>query len=258
MSPGPEYQSTAVDHGRPPTASIEWMAVGEHDVPEEDGWLTDREAAWMGRMRFPKRRLEYRLARWGAKAAIAATLNPAPPIHQIEIGHLPEGAPAGFVDDRPLGRRISMTDRAGWAVCALAPPGVEVGIDLELVEERSRLFVDDYFTQAEQSMAVDGDAVDPVVANLVWSAKESALKVLRTGLRRDTRSVEVQLGPARGAGWAELTVAVDDDRRFPGWWRRFGVFLLTMAADHKTGPPQRLTPVPTLETAEPIHSWLES
>jgi 4'-phosphopantetheinyl transferase len=252
------YQSSALGQAVPLMGSIDWMAAGEHELPEGDDWLTDREAAWMEHMRFPKRRLEYRLARWVAKAAIAATLNPPPPIRRIEIGHLPEGAPAGYVDDRPLGRRISMTDRAGWAVCALAPPGVEVGIDLELVEERSRLFVEDYFTPAEQSMALDGDVVDPVVANLVWSAKESALKVLRTGLRRDTRSVEVGLAQSGDGGWSGLTVTVDDGRRFPGWWRRFGDFLLTMAADHGTEPPRPLTSAPTLETAEPVHSWLET
>jgi len=90
-------------------------------------------------------------------------------------------------------RRISMTDRAGWAVCAIAPPGIEVGVDLELVESRSTLFVQDYFTDAERRVALTGESADPLLTNLIWSAKESALKVLRTGLRRDTRSVEITL-----------------------------------------------------------------
>ena len=50
---------------------VEWLAVGEEEVPVDNEWLTPRERAWLDRMRFPKRRLEYRLARWGAKAAIA-------------------------------------------------------------------------------------------------------------------------------------------------------------------------------------------
>lgn len=236
---------------------IDWLAVGEHEVPSDDLWLTDRETAWLKRMRFPKRRLEYRLARWGAKAAIAAILDPAPPIGQIEIGHLPEGAPAGLVDGRSLERRISMTDRAGWTVCAVAPAGVEVGVDLELVETRSLLFVRDYFTAREQAVAVNDGRVDPVVANLVWSAKESALKVLRTGLRRDTRSVEVNLEPQSEDGWSPLTVTADDGRRFPGWWRRYGLFLVTMAADDLTGPPRSLSAVSGLVSAEPVHSWLQ-
>ena len=98
-------------------------------------------------------------------------------------------------------------------------------------------------------------------ANLIWSAKESALKVLRTGLRADTRTVEVALADggavdtragmaglgrgggrrgagrcaggrcagADGAGWRRLTVT-GARGTFPGWWRRDGVFVLTVVA----------------------------
>ncbi len=50
-----------------------------------------------------------------------------------------------------------------------------------------------------------------LAANLIWPAKESALKVLRTGLRADTRTVEVVLaepsGISTGAGqWQRLSV----------------------------------------------------
>jgi 4'-phosphopantetheinyl transferase len=236
--------------------SVEWMAVGEHEVPADDEWLSVRERAWLDRMRFPKRRLEYRLARWGAKAAVAAAYDGSL-AGPVEIGHLPEGAPAGYVAGTEISRRISMTDRAGWAVCAVAPPGVEVGVDLELVEPRSSAFVRDYFTPAEQAVAINGAEPDPVVANLVWSAKESVLKVLRTGLRRDTRTVEVAGGPVSQRAWVPFTATADGDpRSFAGWWRRFGAFLLTIAADSPT-PPPRVLEGRGLETARPVHSWLE-
>ena len=234
---------------------VEWLAVGEDEVPADNDWLSDRELAWHDRMRFPKRRLEYRLARWGAKAAIAASHG-----HSldgpVEIGHLPEGAPAGFVGGVELARRISMTDRAGWAVCAVGPPGVEVGVDLELVEPRSPAFVRDYFTAAEQAMAMDGSDADPVVANLVWSAKEAVLKVLRTGLRRDTRSVEIRGEPVQTGAWVPFSATADDDpRHFVGWWRRYGQFLLTIAADAPVASPHVLEGR-SLEQAEPVHSWM--
>jgi 4'-phosphopantetheinyl transferase len=233
---------------------IEWLAVGEHEVPVDDEWLSVREQLWLDRMRFPKRRLEYRLARWGAKAAVAAAFEGSLP-GPVEIGHLPEGAPAGYVAGTEIPRRISMTDRAGWAVCAVAPPGVEVGVDLELVEPRSPAFVRDYFTPAEQAMI--GSEADPVVANLVWSAKESVLKVLRTGLRRDTRSVEITGGAVGEGIWVPFTATADgDSRSFTGWWRRYGPFLLTFAADALT-PPPRVLDGRSLERAEPVHSWLE-
>ena len=206
-------------------------------------------------MRYPKRRLEYRLARWGAKAAIASSHGDSLG-GPIEIGHLPEGAPAGFVDGVELARRISMTDRAGWAVCAVGPPGVEVGVDLELVEPRSPAFVRDYFTVSEQALALDGSDADPVMANLVWSAKEAVLKVLRTGLRRDTRSVEIGGEPVEVGRWVPFSAtARGDARSFFGWWRRYGPFLLTIAADAPVSAP-RVLEGRDLERAEPVHSWL--
>ena len=49
---------------------------------------------------------------------------------------------------------VSMSDRSGWAVCLVGPPGTmasgTVGIDLEMVEPRSARFVEDYFTAAER------------------------------------------------------------------------------------------------------------
>ena len=238
-------------------APVEWLAVGEDEVPADNDWLTARERAWLDRMRFPKRRLEYRMARWGAKAAIAAAFEGTLG-GPIEIGHLPEGAPAGYVGGAEIPRRISMTDRAGWAVCAVAPVGVEVGVDLELVEERSAAFVRDYFTESEQAMALTDDGADPVMANLIWSAKESVLKVLRTGLRRATRSVEIRGEGVSEEVWLPFTATADGDgREFVGWWRRYGVFLLTLAADAPIASPEVLDSR-GLDGAQPVHSWLPS
>src|SRR5581483_1022133 len=96
-----------------------------------------------------------------------------------------------------------------------------VGCDLEVVEPRSAGFVHDFLTRGERDWVArhtDPDAA----ANLVWSAKESALKVLRTGLRRDTRSVEIAYGARQIAGWQELAITVDGQQIFPGWWQRLG------------------------------------
>ena len=83
----------------------------------------------------------------------------------------------------PAGVEVSLTDRAGWAVCLVWTEPRPVGCDLELAEPRSRAFVRDFFTEAERrAVAGAGRAAGPrEVANLIWSAKESALKVLQTG-----------------------------------------------------------------------------
>jgi 4'-phosphopantetheinyl transferase len=231
------------------------------DVPPDDAWLSPREAAWVARMRFPKRRSEFRLGRWTAKNALALSLGrdrSAEALREIEIDRSADGAPAPLVDGRPADAYVTMTDRADQAVCLVGPPGVALGCDLELVEPRSAAFVADFLTESEQRLVAgaDGDARD-LLANLAWSAKESALKVLRTGLRRDTRSVEVSLpdGPAVD-GWSRLSVRAAEGAVFPGWWQRFGAFVLTVAATEAFAPPLPLVDPPGLATAVPAHSWL--
>ena len=45
---------------------------------------------------------------------------------------------------------MSLTDRAGCAVCLLAAEPAAIGCDLELVEPRSDAFVGDYLTGPER------------------------------------------------------------------------------------------------------------
>ena len=242
--------------------SLRWLSQGMADAPADDAWLSPREAAWVARMRFPKRRSEFRLGRWTAKKALALFLGrdaSATALRTIEIDRAPDGAPAPLVDGLPAPAYVTMTDRADQAVCLVGPPGTALGCDLELVEPRSDAFVADYLTPAEQGLvaaAGEGEARD-LLANLVWCGKESALKVLRTGLRRDTRSVEVSFpeGP-RVDGWAPMSVRAVEGTIFPGWWQRFGAFVLTLAATEPFGPPRPLLDPPGLATAAPAHSWL--
>jgi 4'-phosphopantetheinyl transferase len=119
--------------------------------------------------------------------------------------------------------------------------------------------VSDWFTPAEQELVqgvVDGEQRD-LLCNLVWSAKESALKVLRTGLRRDTRSVEVAPGTADAGAWAPLSIRAVEGAELPGWWRRDGRFLLTVASDRALPVPVQLPGSAALDIAEPVHSWVD-
>jgi 4'-phosphopantetheinyl transferase len=239
-----------------------WLSQGEADLPETAVFLSSREAERAARMRFRKRHDEFLLGRFTAKRAIARRLglpDSPPDLSRIEIGVAPDGAPAPRLDGVPAPVAMSMTDRAGWAVCLVTDLGPSVGCDLELVEERSAGFVADFLTEEEQRVVAQAEVPEEraVLANLIWSAKESALKVLRTGLRRDTRSVEVDLQQGLDPeGWHRLVVTAVEGVRFPGHWRRFGPFLLTLAASVELPPPRSLTDPPGLAGALPTHSWL--
>lgn len=189
--------------------TVRWLAQGMDDVPETPGWLSSAEAARLEGLRFPKRRTELRLSRWTAKQTIARVSGldvRHETLARIEVRPAPDGAPEPLLDGRPAPVSVSMTDRADWAVCVAGPPGSTLGCDLELVEARSPAFVRDWFTPREQALVAGGDP--DLLANLVWSAKESVLKVLHTGLRRATRSVEVDVH-TDGDGWARFTVRAD-------------------------------------------------
>jgi 4'-phosphopantetheinyl transferase len=277
---------------------MRWLARGEATIPAGTDWLSEVERRRAAGMRYTKRRTEYLLRRYAGKCAVAAAVGlPDHPsaLGRIAVLNAPTGAPFVQVDGQRLGMDVSLTDRAGWAVCLVGADLGAVGCDLEIVEPRSDGFVADFLTAAEQSLVRDaatlgGNARD-AAANLVWSAKESALKVLRTGLRADTRTVEVALpeltplaeppataawaprpaaAPGSGAavagptpiavpvGWHPLTVTTRLGT-LPGWWRRDGVFLLTVvaaSADTLGEPPVELPGSADLATATPVHSWL--
>jgi 4'-phosphopantetheinyl transferase len=237
-----------------------WHSAGMHEVARDDAWLDDQLAARLAAMPYAKRRDEARLGRWTAKSTVAAVLGLDPShagsLREVIIRNAPDGAPEAFWRGSPAGVTIAMTDRADWAVCAVTAPEVRVGCDLEVVEPRSGAFVRDYFTPHEQDLVAGGE--HDMMANLVWSAKESALKVLRTGLRRDTRTVEVHLGDAVVDGWHALTVHAIEGTEFPGWWARFGDFILTVATTEAAPPPRSVRRPPPLASAVPSHAWMEN
>jgi len=245
---------------------MKWLALGEHAVPATTDWLSPHEVGHLDSIRFTKRRNEYLTRRWATKQAITEVLDLGSEhatLRRIEIRHRASGAPYVQLDGDAADVDVSMSDRSGWAVCLVGPPGAlaagTVGIDLEVVEPRSAAFVDDYFTPAERAF-VRGRPVarHDELANLIWSAKEAALKVQQVGLRVDTRTVDVDLhGDREVDGWSAMTVT-GSDGPMPGWWQRFGVFLLTIAFAEATAPPQLLPSSADLADAAPHHSWLES
>jgi 4'-phosphopantetheinyl transferase len=228
-----------------------WLARGEADLPDGLDWLGPWERDRLDRMRFTKRRMEYLVSRLAGKEAVGAVAGVEPA--SVEIRNRPGGAPYALVCDASYDATVTLSDRAGWAVGAVSQPGVDIGVDLELIEPRSERFVADYLTAAEQE-AVDKDR--DFGANLIWAGKEAALKVLRTGLRRATKSVEVSF-ERDGTGWRPLVVTAIEGRRFDGWWRRFDHFLLVVVADRTIPIPTSLEEPPRLVGARPMHSWLK-
>ena len=219
-----------------------WLEQTEADVPAGNEWLSAEEMERLAGLRFPKRSTEWRLGRWTAKRAVAWWLNLPPDaaaLRDIEIQPAPSGAPEVFLFNQRMPINLSLSHRAGKALCFVASSGVSLGCDLELVEARDDSFITDFFTTNEQKM-LDRTPADEraALATLVWSAKESALKALQVGLRMDTTSVEVS--PVMASyltgeyNWSPLLLRCIGDRVLRGWWRCANGMVRTLVFN----PPQ--------------------
>jgi 4'-phosphopantetheinyl transferase len=222
---------------------VYWLEQAEKDLPVSNDWLSTAEIARLNSLRFAKRRVDWRLGRWTAKRAIAACLDwplYSQVLARIEIRSTPSGAPEAVVAHLRTPMVISISHRAGTAMCAVSSSGIRLGCDLEVIEQRSDAFVADYFTAEEQALVAKTSLAErPEIVTLLWSAKESALKALREGLRLDTRSIIVSPMEATPDldGWSPLRARSVDGCVFQGWWRTTNNMLHTVLADSASSYP---------------------
>ncbi|MGP0020532.1 MAG: 4'-phosphopantetheinyl transferase family protein [Candidatus Sulfotelmatobacter sp.] len=257
---------------------VYWLEQNEDAVPVENQWISAGEKFVLAGIRFPKRRNDWRLGRWTAKRALAACLHlPAdlPALANIEIRAASSGAPEVFLLNQKASLTISLSHRAGMAMCAVAQGGttvgstsmgsISLGCDLETVEPRIATFAADYFTLNEQALVERTIAQDrSLLVTLLWSAKESALKALNAGLRLDTNSVEVSLLDAlplqvedspqqpypeadARERWRPLQVCYSASQVFCGWWRHANQLVRTVVSSE----PLQL-PISLLDSSQSV------
>ncbi|MGB8859533.1 MAG: 4'-phosphopantetheinyl transferase superfamily protein [Ilumatobacteraceae bacterium] len=226
-------------------AVVHWLQRRLHDLPDGDGWLSTRERTVQDRLVVPKRRADWRLGRWTAKALVAAVLDVE--VVRVSIIAAPDGAPEALVDELPAPISLSISHRAGVGLAAVGEH-VVVGGDLEVIEPRSPAFVREWFGEHEQALIAE--IRDPrrrdELTCLLWSVKEASAKVLREGLRLDPRGASVVLDDDRvpdepSGHWQRSTVRwATEGRVVSGWWRVDGSFVRAIAGDRPTDVPQEL------------------
>jgi len=227
---------------------VYWLEQNQADLPAHFAWLSRSEADRFQTFHFAKRRMDWLLGRWTGKLAVATHLGLShddATLRDIEIVAAPSGAPEIFVSGKLLDIAVSLSHSGDAGVCALSNSGRALGCDLEQIEPRGELFAAEYFTADEQAL-VGGAASDDErwrMVALLWSAKESALKALRAGLRLDTRCVRVILEPytmgpsGTERDWLPLRVHYTAGQLFRGWWRESGNLVQTLVGDPAPNQP---------------------
>ena len=215
---------------------VRWLAQRLGVVPKHNDWLAPAELEVLESKKIVKRRADWRLGRWTAKRALLTHLRDNVTIphdyNEVEIRAAADGAPEVFIRNRLAPVTISISHSHGVALCAFAGPEAGIGCDAEYVEQRSEAFVSDYFAWPERNKVSRTPAAErPLVATLIWSAKESVLKAMREGLRRDPRSVIIEIAPATSPNpWtAFLARCLMTHQNFDGWWRVSGGHVYTVA-----------------------------
>ncbi len=156
---------------------------------------------------------------------------PRSDIARFEVLSASNGAPVARLDGRPHDIGLSISHSHDRAFATASNDVIELGCDIELVEPRSEAFVDTFFTAAEcRRVQRTASEYRDVLVTLMWSAKESTLKALQTGLHVDTRSVQVVAdGDFAGRGWSTARTVADDAGEFRCLYRLDNRFVVTIA-----------------------------
>jgi len=228
-----------------------WSRAPAAAVPAGDAWLGPPERQVLAGLHVVKRRDDWRLGRLVAKHLVAARTGI--PWTEVEILAAPDGAPEPWHGEERLPWSLSFSHRAGWAAAALSPAPMVVGCDLELVEPRSDAFVAEWLAPPEQALvrAAPDARSQAVLANLVWTGKEAAAKVLREGLRLEVRRTVVSVPGGLDAvvgevdhptgTWLPIEVHCHHEQvGYRGFWRLDDDLVLTVLSEPAATDPPRL------------------
>ena len=236
--------------------NVSWLVQSSAGYPDilaaeaPANLLSRQEQAKLATLHVDKRRRDWLLGRLTAKQLLQAVLYDEKGIglrlDQIEIDNDPDGAPFASLlteesaEPRRLSWSLSISHSNGAALSAVHPTAT-VGADMERIETREWNFVRSYFSPAEIDLVESSPSAErDMLITLIWSGKEALLKVLREGLRLDTRTIICLFDVSRASTteWIPYEIILQAQlpelpSRWSGWWRLWQTeipFVLTLAA----------------------------
>ena len=102
--------------------NIYWYITDINTVPGDNDWLSVNEKKILDKLRFLKRRNEWRLGRWTVKKAIQKYFSSTGSISftEIEILSKKNGAPFINIDNKESKLSLSISHREQKAICILS------------------------------------------------------------------------------------------------------------------------------------------
>lgn len=203
------------------------------NIPDPTEWLVDTELSFFEQLTFQKRRDEWLLGRWTVKNLIKEVFEEQSQqidFKRIEINRKPKAAPLLFIDGKASTFKISLSHRSGICFCITWIEDFAAGCDLEKIEPRSQLFIEDYFSEKERYFIINSDN-EPLFANLFWSLKESVLKAEKSGLKIHPTKVEIFVElPWKHTSWNNA-FAILNKVTYKGFWNAEKGYVRTIMGD---------------------------
>jgi len=138
----------------------------------------------------PKRKEEWFSGLYAAKLAVKQ-IKPEIAFHEITIVKTALGKPSIKIGKSKSQIYLSITHSNGFAVAAVNPD-VDIGIDLEIIEKRSKSLIDEVISSAEKDQILKSQKeIEDELLTKIWTAKEAASKVLGVGLNIDLHQLQV-------------------------------------------------------------------
>ena len=167
---------------------IERVAINDSRRPDEI--LSIEELEKYSSFKIPKRKKEWLAGRFAAKTVINKLLNSSFSLKEIPITYDANRRPLCLLNGKEY--PLSITHSGDWAAAIVKDENCGfLGLDIEKIEVRSKLWAEDYFHKDESE---DGT---PERLTKLWTIKEAILKALGIGLTANLLDIKIDDGEIR-------------------------------------------------------------